>query len=261
MASQVFDREILLEETFLETVEVYESIGSTNDRALQLCQDPDVILPALVVAEQQTVGRGQPGKTWQSSVGALTTSLVFENGSQGFASDSGLIPAVAVAATIDFACFGNFDTSVAKIKWPNDIYLRDKKIAGLLVESPRTAVSPARTVVGIGLNVNNKTSELEFEDCQATSLIEIIGSESDREDLIVQLLDHFSYFALEENRARLQIEIRERCLLRSKEVVVHSGSVEISGKCAGIQSDGTLLVKQQDGTKKSITSGTVVSWK
>ena len=118
---------------WLRHVEVYPLIGSTNDRALVIAERSERELPALVVAERQTAGRGREGRTWWSGEGALTFSLALAPTSMGLAPRywpaMSLTTALAVCDVIAESAFGK----QASVKWPNDVLLEGRKVAGVLL--------------------------------------------------------------------------------------------------------------------------------
>ena len=131
----------------------FPTLASTNDEAAK----PDYREGDIVVAESQTKGRGQRGHSWESAQGRnLTFSLVLEPLFLPPERQFLLSEVVALSMVDMLAAYG----IVARIKWTNDIYVGDKKIAGILIEHKLQGPSLARTVVGIGLNVN----QMEFSE-------------------------------------------------------------------------------------------------
>ena len=124
-----------------------EETTSTNDDA----RDAKYRHGDIVWAERQTAGRGQRGHKWSSAEGLnLTFSLVLEPRFLPAGEQFLLNEAVALALTDTFAQFG----IAARIKWTNDIYAGDKKLVGILIEHSYSGQTLARTIVGIGINVN-----------------------------------------------------------------------------------------------------------
>ena len=141
-------------ETFLRGVEHYAKIASTNDRALELCADIELLVPFLVIADHQTSGRGRGANRWWSSDGAILFSVIVDAAEYGLPESRwpqiSLTVGAAVCQTLR-ALLGS-ETAVG-LKWPNDVWLNGRKAAGILVEVP--AVRRGRLVIGVGLNVNN----------------------------------------------------------------------------------------------------------
>ncbi len=136
----------------------FEEITSTMDVARNLCRkEPEPV----VVAKKQTEGRGRHGRKWISDEGGLWVSVVWANIDQKLLKYIFLVVAVAIIKTLE-----EFDIS-ARIKIPNDIYIKNRKIAGILIENLEKCV-----IIGIGVNVNNKIKEKMDE---AVSCSDILG--------------------------------------------------------------------------------------
>ena len=131
----------------IDMIHRIEETTSTNDDA----RDAKYRHGDIVWAERQTAGRGQRGHKWSSAEGLnLTFSLVLEPRFLPAGEQFLLNEAVALALTDTFAQFG----IAARIKWTNDIYAGDKKLVGILIEHSYSGQTLARTIVGIGINVN-----------------------------------------------------------------------------------------------------------
>lgn len=111
-----------------------ETVTSTNDRLAELCQEKEIKEFTTLMAEYQTAGKGQRGNSWESEYGKnLTFSTVFYP--QTIAPASQFILSMAVASAICTALAHYVHADCLQIKWPNDIYWKDKKIAGILIEN------------------------------------------------------------------------------------------------------------------------------
>jgi BirA family biotin operon repressor/biotin-[acetyl-CoA-carboxylase] ligase len=135
------------------SIDYHESLGSTSDRALALAAADEARLPLLVLAARQTAGRGRGTNRWWSDEGALTFSLALEAHPALLPAANwpqiALVAGLAVCEALHrLAPSGNF-----RVKWPNDVYLNDRKICGILSES--VPGWRDRLVIGIGVNVNN----------------------------------------------------------------------------------------------------------
>lgn len=132
----------------------HKSVDSTNNEAWRMLGDIDIM--SVVAAEFQTAGRGQKGNVWSSEAGKnLTFSIAVPFGSGHFAS----LPArrqfaVSQAAALAVVSFLAGEGIVAKVKWPNDIYVGDRKICGILIEHKVRGSMLEGSVIGIGLDVN-----------------------------------------------------------------------------------------------------------
>lgn len=238
---------------------------STNSWALERAEA--LAHGACVFTPQQTAGRGRDGKTWLSPPGVLTASFVLHS-----AMDDGpqlaLAAGLAICHAVEDACPGLPEPLA--IKWPNDIWLAGGKLAGVLCERagpastqigggwPRPASGPA-LVVGIGLNVAAQRQELPH-DRRCAILAEHVPAPS----TLVLLAGLRRYLleaaALIADRGLdpLLGELRRRDLLRGRMVELDLGDRLVTGRAAGLDDHGRLLI---DGTERlAITSGTVVQF-
>ena len=152
-----------------------EETTSTNDEA----RDAKYRHGDIVWAERQTAGRGQRGHKWSSAEGLnLTFSLVLEPRFLPVGEQFLLSEAVTLALTDTFAAYG-IDT---RIKWTNDIYAGDKKLVGILIEHSYSGQTLARTIVGIGINVN----QTEFDPAlpNPVSMAMVAGRTFDRGEVL-----------------------------------------------------------------------------
>ncbi len=255
-------------------VEYQKSMGSTSDVALKLAAGSDAAMPALVLTERQTAGRGRGSHRWWAGPGALTFSLVIEPARWDIADwqlpQLSLTTAVAVCDVLSNLC----PAETWQIKWPNDVVIGGRKICGILIEVPN--VKPKRAVLGVGLNVNNSWQHAPAElhetglRSTGTALCDVAGYAWDRTDVLHQLLT-----ALEgrlEQLGRFRVELpamwRWRCALDGRRVQVDTGSIDaesinagsnrVSGICVGIDNRGMLLVETPE-RRHRLASGTLVS--
>ncbi|MEX2168902.1 MAG: biotin--[acetyl-CoA-carboxylase] ligase [Pirellulales bacterium] len=250
--------------SWLRHVEVYPLLGSTSDRALVVAERSEHELPALIVAERQTAGRGRNGRGWWSGEGALAFSLALAPAEMGLAPRHwpamSLATALAVCDAITEAAPGR----QVKVKWPNDVLLEGRKAAGVLLESRRTADGAAdRLVVGIGINVNNSVSRAP-EELQATSiaLCDATGTTHDRTQLLLGFVNALRARAaqLANEEAELVTAWNERNALAECEVTIQTGDGTLAGRCIDIAPDGSLRI-ESDGRVVACRSGSVVSYR
>lgn len=160
-----------------------ESVDSTNSVALGLATGPDAH-GTVVVADVQTAGRGQYGRTWWAEPGESLLASVIVDPPPSIRRPAMLIAwaAVALADAIEEL----MATSV-RLKWPNDLLLRDQKVCGILTESGNSSV-----VVGFGLNLNQSREQFDRRQLpNATSLSLVRGRPFDRDDALATVLRHF----------------------------------------------------------------------
>ncbi|GAB6395008.1 MAG: biotin--[acetyl-CoA-carboxylase] ligase [Bacteroidales bacterium] len=171
--------------------------GSTNLYLREYMATNRLLEGSVVIADAQTAGRGQTGNSWESEPGAnLTFSIVlypcFLPANRQFALTQ--ITSLAVKETLD-AC-----TSGIRIKWPNDLYWKDKKAGGILIENDLSGGRLSSSVVGIGLNLNQTLFPANLPN--PVSLKQITGKSFDREQLFSKLLANFHkyYRALRQDK-------------------------------------------------------------
>ncbi len=231
----------------------YARIGSTNDEARRLALEgtPD---GTLVVADEQTAGRGRLGRAWVAAPGeALLFSLVFYPPLQPHEAYQ-LIMLSAVACVEGIAAETRLQPT---IKWPNDLLLGRRKLAGILSEA--CALDQGLyVVVGIGLNVNVDFSAWPELAGQATSLAETFGRPLPRLPLLQEILRRIEarydqlragqspYADWAANLATLGQEVR---------VTTHEGTFE--GLARRVDPDGALIIVQADGAERRILVGDV----
>ena len=144
--------------------------------AAELLQSPATLEGTVVVAAHQTHGRGQRGNAWQSEPGQnLTFSLILKPGFLPATRQFGLNMAVALAI---YDCLEALLPGGLRIKWPNDIYWKDCKMGGILIENAIQGENLTHSIVGIGLNVN----QLDFSGNVRASSMKLISQASGNED-------------------------------------------------------------------------------
>jgi len=234
-------------------VEVVEEAASTNVLVAERARS-GAAEGLVVVAEHQTAGRGRLDRTWETPAGsALTFSVLLRPTAPSQTWPwLPLLVGYAVAKALKASGFE------ASVKWPNDVLLGDRKVAGILVERIETSSGPA-AVVGVGLNVGMTAEELPVPE--ATSLA-VAGADGvpDRTDLLVDLLASLweSYVAWQEGgdlgARRLADSYTAACstIGRAIRVALPSGE-ELTGTATGIDPSGRLLV---DGSP--VSAGDVI---
>jgi BirA family biotin operon repressor/biotin-[acetyl-CoA-carboxylase] ligase len=217
--------------------------GSTNDEAAALAR-AGASHGTIVIAERQTAGRGRDGRTWQSPAGGLYLSAVLRP-ALGPADVPPLTLAIGVAA-----CDAARDVGAhAELKWPNDLYVGDKKLAGILVEAQSHGTRLEAVIVGIGVNLAT-TPELAPDARGATAIGKV-----DREHFIARLLarlEHWIDRYVAGGVAAIVPAWRDRMM---HDLVLRAG--ELVGALAGIDDDGALLVRDDHGRVHRIRSGDV----
>ncbi len=227
----------------------HDLIGSTNDEALRLAREgaPD---GTVVVARQQSAGRGRQGRVWISPPGNLYVSFLIRTARfpglvPSCVSEIGFVAALAVADTLDTIIAGS------RLKWPNDVLLAGAKIAGILTEMTGDAI-----VIGIGINVAHSPPDMPYPVVSAASL----GAVATADDALATLTDRLER-RLTAWGAYGFGPVREAWLQRGptlgQSLTARVGSSTVTGGYAGLAEDGALLLTTADGTRR-IVAGEVV---
>ena len=185
-----------------------ETVTSTNDRLAELCQEKEIKEFTTLMAEYQTAGKGQRGNSWESEYGKnLTFSTVFYP--QTIAPASQFILSMAVASAICTALAHYVHADCLQIKWPNDIYWKDKKIAGILIENDLTGSQISQSIIGIGININQE--EFHSSAPNPVSLRQITQKETDRMEVLNSVLAHIIdlYSRIENRETDIITKIQE----------------------------------------------------
>jgi BirA family biotin operon repressor/biotin-[acetyl-CoA-carboxylase] ligase len=213
----------------------YESTDSTQSRARQLIAEGRG-RGALVIAQTQTAGRGRLGRAWRSPRGNLYLSYVLQP-TLPVALWSQYTMLTALALTDAILVVTNLS---AALKWPNDVLLANRKVAGILAETCDDYL-----IIGVGVNMN---AELPAELTTATSLQRATGREVDVMRLarvFVEQADAFYDAALRGERFDTRWAARLQTL--GQHVQVRMGERVISGYAEAVQADGALVVRCVDG--------------
>lgn len=255
-AGPLFDSGRLRSAPLVAGVEVHGEIDSTNRRAADLAASA-AELPLLVVAERQTAGRGRAGKSWWASRGALTFSLLIDPASLGM--NRATTPALSIAVALA-ACDAAAEAGVgaAMIKWPNDVLVGGRKLAGVLLEAPR----PDRLVIGVGMNVANRVGDAPPDvAATATSLADEGVDGAAAEDVLVAILRSLARRAaqLASNDPAIAAAWNARSALTGEQVALRVGNERVTGVCDGVAADGSLLLRAHDGVH-AFRTGTVEGW-
>ncbi len=237
---------------------VFESqVDSTNRLARDLAIG-GAVEGTIVVAESQTGGKGRKGRSWFSPAGGgVYLSLILRPRFQpADAPKMTLLAGVALAETLI-----PMVTSRISIKWPNDVLVGGKKIAGILVEIGTEIDVIDYMIVGVGLNVNTPPVRFPAElNGRATSLSAEVGRPLRRVEILGAFLGHFerSYDLLEEDGfAPVIRRWRELSDMAGRHVRVRSFNRSLEGVIAGIDDDGVLLVDAGGGIAERVIAGDV----
>ncbi|HEY3902122.1 MAG TPA: biotin--[acetyl-CoA-carboxylase] ligase [Chthoniobacter sp.] len=235
---------------------VFAETGSTNDLAMQRGRqgaDGGVV----IFAERQNAGRGRFGRAWASApYRGLWLSLLVRPGLP-----IALWPRLTTWAAVSLAVTIENSLGIAGgIKWPNDIYLHGKKVAGILAESGVDTAGQPFAVVGIGVNVNHDLHDFPPElQGKASSLRMAIGRDVDRPAFAANLLREMDARLGQAASAFPEIiaEASRRSLLLGHWVQLQYGRTMLEGRAESLDADGHLLLRGADATLTRLTAGEV----
>lgn len=252
----------LLASGMLASRDHQSSLPSTNSAALQWlgdqrgdCTATSALLsqmPRIVIAETQTAGRGRRGRSWQTPHDGLAFSLV-QIGCHELLS-------IAVGVAIAEAIEHEAGPVRCGLKWPNDVRMSGRKVAGILIErvdlpSAADGYPQAMAVIGIGLNVG---SSPQLDEAQATSVCEATGKFVTRAGILAELIPAVigSASLCEADPQELLQSFRDRCVLTGETIRCLIDGQVVQGRCEGVDERGELQVWTGAGMR-SCRSGEV----
>lgn len=233
----------------LQQLDVYHDIESTNAYLLKAAKNDDYLMHACL-AEQQKAGRGRRGRQWVSPFGGNIYLSLLWRVNAGASQLGGLSLAIAVAVMRALRAIG-FDS--AKLKWPNDILVKGKKLAGILLELSGEAAGPCAVVIGLGLNVRAASAEMYVIDQAWTDLETESGKLVSRNQLAAQLLYQMIIAVDEFESHGLRPFLKEWAAndaFGDCEVILKLPQGDVSGIARGIDENGALLLVTENGVQR-----------
>jgi BirA family biotin operon repressor/biotin-[acetyl-CoA-carboxylase] ligase len=225
------------------------TVDSTNNYAAAELLTKSLKEGTVFVADCQQSGRGQGLSVWESAPGFnLTLSIVLCPSKLPIERQFSLSKAIALGV----ADFVAQHVDGVTVKWPNDIYVGDKKIAGILIETAISAGKFSRAIIGIGLNINQETFISDAPN--PVSLKNLTGSDYELPATLKHLCEKldFRYQQLiRGNQASINYDY-DRLLYRNKIwSIYHDGSTGFEGKILGVEPDGSLMIETRGGKVRS----------
>jgi len=238
-------------------IRVFQQTTSTNDVVEKLARD-GVKEGVVVFAELQTKGRGRLGRKWISPPGrGLWFSVLLR---PELRPQEATQLTVAAATALWRAIYAETGIS-AEIKWPNDILIRGRKVAGILTEMSAELDRVKHVILGVGVDVNLTANELPVELRKvATSLRAELGHPVQRAELataILRELDRDYARVCGGNFPDLADEWEKRCTTIGQQVVITVGDRKLRGRAESLDDDGALLVRTEHGHLERIIGGDV----
>jgi len=233
----------------------YPRIDSTN-RAARALALQEGAHGWVVLADEQSAGRGRLDRSWLSTAGEdiLASIIVYPELSAADAFRMTMIASIAAVRAIERVC-----AVACGIKWPNDIFLNGKKLCGILSEGRIEQERMQFMVIGIGLNVNSSMAGRGDLETGAISLLDATGTRHDRSALIIALLEEFDalYASSGAGQAgeRIQQLWQQHAMMLGRRVSVHNGDYAVSGIARDVMPDGSLIVQEPTGREHIIVCG------
>jgi BirA family biotin operon repressor/biotin-[acetyl-CoA-carboxylase] ligase len=232
---------------------MHNALPSTQDEAKRLALG-GAAAGTLVAAERQTAGRGRWGRRWQSPPGGLWYSLVLRPRLR-----PSQVPSLAMVASLDWARVVSRTPGVAaRVKWPNDVWVGSRKLAGVLVEMSSEIGRVHWVVLGVGVNINNRLPS--GMAVPAVTLARLAGGPVDRGALLAAWLDLFAESLSRFEREGFETfrgEYDRFSLLRGRRLAWRAEGKIGQGLVAGVDADGRLRVEGPDGPR-AFSEGEVV---
>lgn len=230
----------------------HHTIDSTNNEAARLLPGLDNL--SVIAARYQTAGRGQRGNRWQSEAGDnLTFSLVLKPGRDDIpairASEQFAVSEIAALSVVEYLRAEGID---AKIKWPNDIYVSDSKICGILIENSVMDNMLSTSIAGIGINLGQTRFPSDIPNPVSASLL--TGRHYDPEKELPVFTGHLDsmldILAEEDGMLSLRQRYLDRMYRRDSlhQYIDAASGKTFSGTIRGIADNGCLRIESEEGT-------------
>ncbi len=229
----------------------YPQLTSTMDVARQEAQR-GATEGTVVIADEQTAGRGRLKRVWLSPKGSIALSIIL------YPDVLHLPYLIMLASLAAVHTIEKVADLKPQVKWPNDVLINGKKVCGILIESNVQKNKAAYAIIGIGINVNLRPSDFPEISPIATSLADELGAEVSRLDLVRQLLVEIEklYTTLPDGELIYQ-EWRDKLMTLGRRVQVKSGKATLEGIAESVARDGSLLLRHSNGNLTKILAGDV----
>jgi len=230
----------------------HERLPSTQDAARQEAEG-GALEGTTILADQQTAGRGRLGRQWVSPPGAnLYFSVVLRPAAEHLRT-LGMIWPMAICQAV-----GEVTGLPARVKWPNDVLVGPRKLAGVLIDSEFSGDQVDYAIAGIGLNVNLDMSANEEIRDIATSISAELGREVAREEVMAALLHRFEQLYEAARRGQpVHLGWKAHLDILGRPIRVRSGEGVEQGIAEDVEPDGTLILRRPDGSHVRIEAGEV----
>ncbi len=227
----------------------YPSLTSTMAAAKQEAQ-LGAVEGTVVIADEQTAGRGRIKRVWLSPKGSIALSIIL---SPSVVNLPSLIMLASLAVVHSIEAVTGLKS---QIKWPNDVLVNNRKLCGILIESSVRGSIVDYAIIGIGVNVNLRLSDFPEIPSAATSLSAELGRDVSRLRIIRRLLVEMErlYLALQAG-GPIYEEWRDTLVTLGRSVRVKSGKTVYEGVAESVARDGSLLLRHSNGSLSKIVAG------
>ena len=244
--------------SLISTLEIHDILNSTNSYLVERSHN-NASSGFVCFAEHQTAGKGRRGRQWVSPYGSnIYLSILWRFQQGGIAGTAGLSLAIGVAV---IRALKQHNINDVGLKWPNDIYSQGKKLGGILIEVSGEADGPCAAVIGLGLNLFLPETQAQSITQAWTDLTKIIDEKPLlRNKLAGTVLDHIISITNEFEVAGIKVyldEWRSYDCLKGRTATLFIGQQQVEGIVEGIDDNGLLLIKRDDGSVQAFASGEV----
>lgn len=234
------------------SVEVLESVDSTNDYAKKKAKE--LVDGSVIISLEQVKGKGRRGRSFHSGKGdGIYLSIILKPGFEP--TKAPFITSIAGAALVN--TFNKFNIQT-KVKWPNDVLINGKKVAGILTEMSADMEFIEYIVLGVGINVSGLEFPNELKNI-ATSL-KLEGYDVKKLNIIWQFVYEFELLYnlyLKENTSEVVNILKNNSSVIGKQINVHYMNEVESAIAVDINNQGALIIKTQEGEVKELSSGEI----
>ena len=229
----------------------FPSVTSTMEVAKREARR-GVVEGTVIIADEQTVGRGRLGRSWLSPKGSIALSIILYP-------DVAYLPSLIMLASLAVVHSIEAVTGLRSgIKWPNDVLVSDKKVCGILVESEVRGNTADYAIIGVGINVNLRLSDFPGISRVSTSLSGELGMDVSRLNIVRYLLAEVErlYLNLKAGGSTYE-EWRDKLVTLGRQVHITWRETVCEGIAESVARDGSLQLRQSDGSLIRIVAGDV----
>lgn len=241
----------------LQKIDIVESLSSTNDYLMNTIKEQP-IQGHVCLAERQTAGRGRRGRSWVSPFAASMYLSLLWQFSKDFSELAGLSLVIAIAVINALQEYG-VPKGLA-LKWPNDVYWNNKKLAGILIETRGESNVQFNSVIGIGLNLQVPKSLSNSINQQWTDLSQVMGEAIERNKLCGLMLDQLIKVIIQFEKEGLKPFIkqwRQFDIAYDQKISIHTPTQIYTGIARGVDEGGSILLEDAAGNVQRFSMGEV----